>query len=145
MTDRPDLDIPTGPVLTANSWGRTVRLAFSAFRPVDEYIAEYLVLVSAEGLEVRSPVVTSVGGDDLPGYIAGLAEDFRGWPGVRRWRSLEDQLRVEATWNNGGHVVLRFHVRPSVYDAWQISVDITLEAGEQMKRLSQDLKAFLSK
>lgn len=57
-------NIPTGPVLTAHSWGRTVRLAFSAFRPVDEYIAEYLVLVSAEGLEVRSPVVTSIGGTD---------------------------------------------------------------------------------
>ena len=30
---------------------------------------------------------------------------IRGWSEVRRWRSLDNQLRIEATWANRGHVL----------------------------------------
>lgn len=109
MIDQPGDAAPTGPVLTARSWDRKVRLAFSDYRTMDDYVGEYLVFASAEGLQVRSPVVASLGGDDLPVFVKDLAERFRGWSGVRRWRSLEDQLNVEATWHDGGYVALRFH------------------------------------
>jgi hypothetical protein len=142
VTDQPGA--PTGPVLTARSFGRRVELAFSEYQPMDDYVGEYLVFASAEGLQVRSPVVTSLGGDNLSGFAYGLAQDFRGWPGPRRWRSLEDQLSIEATWHNRGHVNLRFGIRPSIYDSWTLSVDVQLEAGEEMQRFGEELQAFFT-
>ncbi|HET7531631.1 MAG TPA: DUF6228 family protein [Nocardioidaceae bacterium] len=88
---------------------------------MDDYVGEYLGSASAEGYRFGSPVVASLGGDDLPVFVKDLAERFRGWSGVRRWRSLEDQLNVEATWHEGGYVALRFHIRPSIYDKWTVS------------------------
>jgi uncharacterized protein DUF6228 len=73
-----------------------------------------------------------------------LADDFRGWDGTRSWRSLEDQLRIEATWQSGGHVRLLFHLTPSVDDKWTVSVAFTLEAGEELRTLSKDLAALMS-
>lgn len=143
MTDLPE-ETPTGPELTARRPERQVRLAFSDYQSRDDYVAEYLIKVRGEGLAAVVPVITSVGGDDLPRFVDNLSESFRGWAGVRRWRSLEDQLQIEATWLNGGHVVLRFHLRPSTYDMWTVSVDITLEAGEETKQLGVDLHVFFA-
>lgn len=129
MTDAADGGEATGPVLTARSWERRVELAFSDYRSMDDYIGEYLVRVNADGLTAMVPVIASVGGDDLSAFVDELSEDFRGWDGTRHWRSLEDQLQIEATWADGGHVRLRFRARPSIYDLWTVTVDVTLEAG----------------
>jgi hypothetical protein len=144
VTDEPEGARPTAPVLTDLSYGRRVQLAFSEYQLVDAYVGEYLVFVSAAGLDVRSPVLTSLGGDGLPDFIRGLADSFPGWSDTRRWRSLEDQLRLEATWQSGGHVALHFQVRPSVYDKWMLNVEFTLDAGEEMNLLSEDLRAFFN-
>jgi hypothetical protein len=109
---------------------------------MDDYISEYVVRVSADGLSAVVPVIASVGGDDLPGFVDELCGAFRGWEGARHWRSLESQLQIEATWVNGGHVQLRFRARPSIYDKWAVSVDFTLEVGEELQQLGADLRAF---
>ena len=57
MNDR--IDTPTDLVLRSTSWtGRDVRRLLTEFRAIEDDIAEYVVLVSADGLDVRSPVVT---------------------------------------------------------------------------------------
>lgn len=142
MTDESFAGAADGPVLTSRSWERQVELAFTSYQPTDDYVGEYVVRVTADGLSALVPVITSVGGDNLPGFIDGLCEAFRGWEGSQHWRSLEDQLRIEATWADGGHVRLRFRARPSVYDLWAVAACVTLEAGEEMRRLGADLRAF---
>lgn len=147
MTEKPETGGSAGPVLTAhhNLDERQVQLSFMAYQPMDNYVGEYLVTALAETMQVSVPVIASLGGDNLPGFIRGLTEDFKGWQGVQSWRSLEDQLRIDAEWRSGGHVVLGFHLTPSVYDKWKLSVDITLEAGEEMTNLSRDLEAFFAR
>ncbi len=57
---------------------------------------------------------------------------------------LEDQLRIDASWRSGGHVALVFHMTPTVYDKWSLSVEIALEAGEQLQHLAREFEAFMS-
>lgn len=133
-----------GPVITSRAGERQARLAFASYLPEDGYISEFTVTANADGLTATARVITPSGdGYGLPGFIRKLADDFREWEGVRSWRSLEDQLRVEATWRDGGHVSLRFHMTPSVYDNWTVSMNFTLEAGEELCRLGEDLASFM--
>jgi hypothetical protein len=129
-------------VLTAGD-GSEIRLVFSApQRPWSDEIVDYLVDVGGAGLEARA-VVTSLEGDSLADYFADLAEEFKGWSGIRQWRSLEDQLRVEARWGSRGHVTLTFRLRPKAYDVpWDLSIDVDVEAGAEMEALSVAVANF---
>lgn len=56
---------------------------------------------------------------------------------------LRTNLRVEAAWRDGGLVTLQLHMTPSVCDMWTVTMNFTLEAGEELRRLGEDLAAFL--
>jgi hypothetical protein len=63
--------------------------------------------------------VTTLDGDDLDGFIRGLAADWRGWDGDRAWISLEEHMSIVATHDDIGHVRLRVTLRRSLdLDAW---------------------------
>jgi hypothetical protein len=135
-----------GPTLSSTSWGTVVRLTFAEPRrpPEDDDMVEYLVKVEGDGLRVESPVLSLAGGDGLPTFLEDLASHFRGWSGARTWRSLEDQLRLEATWADGGHVNLRFRITPSIYETWEVAVSFTVEAGAEMEALASEMARFFS-
>ncbi|MFC8294780.1 DUF6228 family protein [Streptomyces sp. NPDC057242] len=45
-------------------------------------------------------------GDGLDTFLPLLTEDFRGWEGVRGWRSLERDPTISAEHRQGGYVHL---------------------------------------
>ncbi|MGW5307795.1 DUF6228 family protein [Streptomyces griseoluteus] len=49
-------------------------------------------------------------GDGLDAFLSSLAEDFRGWEGVRAWRSLERDLAISAEHRPGGYVHLTWGI-----------------------------------
>lgn len=80
-------------------------------------------------------------------WAADLAESYEGWDGVRGWESLEHDLRIDATHDRRGHVILRFVIRgPRDYDpsAWEASVMVTLDASEDMRSLVAELGDLIS-
>jgi hypothetical protein len=81
---------------------------------------------------------------DLPGFLQQLADDFRGWPGKRTWRN--NQLTIDATFRSGGHVELKWKLRPwtSQQAAWEASVTTWIEGGQQLAALASDVRAFLA-
>jgi hypothetical protein len=95
-------------------------------------------------LTVESPVLSLAGGDGLGAFLDHLANNFRGWTGTRMWRSIEEQLRIEATWADGGHVTLRFLITPSIYERWEVAVSFTVEAGAEMQTLASETTRFFS-
>lgn len=133
-----------GPVLTSRAWERAVNVAFQAFQSVDDYVSEFVVEVTADDLAARVPVLVAPGSRELPQFLGDLSDDFRGWDGIRSWQSLEDQLRVDATWLSGGHVALLLHITPSVYDKWTLTVEVTVEAGEELRGLARELEDFMT-
>lgn len=87
--------------------------------------------------------MTSLSGDALGEFLDGLAKNFAGRTGTRSWRSLEDQLRVEAEWGNRGQVTLLIRLRPRAYDPpWDPAITTVVEAGAEMQTLAREVATF---
>jgi uncharacterized protein DUF6228 len=67
-------------------------------------------------------------------------------PGFRGFRKVPNpQLTVQADHDPLGHVTLRLTLRQSWKpDAWEATVEVTVEAGEELGRLADDMAAFLA-
>lgn len=84
-------------------------------------------------------------GDGLDTFLASLAEDFRGWEGVRTWHSLCYDLTLSAEHRPGGHVQLTWGIRdraPS--EEWQFETTTVHAAGEDMRDLTAEIHAFIA-
>ena len=105
----------------------------------------FAVEAVAPGLRLELDQVEISSWDDvwLPDFFVGLAEGYRGWAGRKEWRV--NYLAVGATFHSGGHVALRWELRPwlSMADSWEASITTWVEAGEQMRRLAADLDGYL--
>jgi uncharacterized protein DUF6228 len=84
----------------------------------------------------------TTGFQDLASFFAALAEDWRGWDGVRTWESLEGDLRIDAR-HEYGHVHLGVTVRapgPGWGDnGWSATADLRLDPGEQLLQVTANL------
>lgn len=111
----------------------------------DEYGTGFSVELAADGMRACfGPVEVWVWDDvDLPAFVAGLADDFRGWTGQRTWWT--HHLSVNASYHSRGLVTLRWTLQPWLTgaDGWSASVTTWVEAGAQMGRLADDLCLFL--
>ncbi len=75
-------------------------------------------------------------------YFEGLADQWRGWDGVKAYDSLEGDLRLEAT--HDGHVHLRVRLRNYIDPTdWIVEGEVTIDAGEELSRIVSDLRAAL--
>ena len=121
--------------------------------PTDPYGDGYVRTADAEirayGVTARTTATFSVesGRVDLAGFFAGLAADWRGWNGVRRWQALEHEMEVEA-WHDGrANVMLAVTMRRPEHtyadDAWSARVVFTIEAGEELTTLPRDIISLL--
>jgi len=98
------------------------------------------------GLEARQVVYQhyASGFDDLIDFFAGLEHEWRGWDGAKAFRSLENDLLLEAS--HDGHVWLVVQLRPSPIDAgWSATATIRLDPGEQLSQLVANLRGSLSR
>ena len=141
-----DADDDQAVELISNDRDTWVRL----WNRVDDQWAAHVVRICVEvGADdmsaVAHGVALAVRGDTLTSFLDHLAEHFTGWEGTVSWPGLEPGLKIEATHNTGGHVVLTFTIGPTLYEAtWSASVQIAVEAGEQLRRLTADLSRFLN-
>lgn len=117
----------------------------AAERPWNDEVLDFRCEISDVGVSATTAIRT-LDGDALASWAAELAESYPGWDGVRSWKSQEHDLRIDAMHDRRGHVSLRFVVRgPRGYesDAWEASVGVTLDAGEDMRHLAAELASFL--
>ncbi|GIG09034.1 DUF6228 family protein [Catellatospora coxensis] len=113
----------------------------------DGYVARVHVEIHDSGLRAETEAALSVppdGGEwDLVAYVQGLADGWQGWSGPRTWRSLDDDLRLDAVHDGRGRVTLGVTLRPKRDEGWQARIVLVVEAGEQLDRLAQDLRSHL--
>lgn len=108
-------------------------------------MVEYTVRLSGNGLVAEVLVLShDTAGTGLPAFLKQLGEDFRGWGGTRTWVNPDRDLGVEATWSSSGHVDLRWWITPSLYDNWNASVVVQVEAGAEMSALAGELSSFFA-
>ncbi len=137
--------VEDGLEITAEQGGGCVLLR-AAERPWNDEVLDFLCEIGDAGVRATTAIRT-LDGDGLTSWTTDLAQSYQGWEGVRSWRSLEHDLRIDASHDGRGHVSLRFVVRgPRGYepDAWEASVCVNLDAGEDMRRLAAEIAAFLA-
>lgn len=81
---------------------------------------------------------------DLIDFFDGMTSDWRGWKGSRVYESLEHDLRIEGT-HDGRHVRLAITLwQSSQPDGWRTSAVITVDPGEQLSRVAEEVRSLLS-
>lgn len=100
----------------------------------NSYRAELSVL----DLKAVARVYQLGGGDELDAFFGALAEEWRGWSGERHWTSLEQDLRLAATFQRTGHIHLE--VRLATID-WSAQTTLILESG-QLNRIAGQARAL---
>jgi hypothetical protein len=132
---------PVGAVEIGSSAGHLRLSADPDDRALDYLVAD----LADDGLAATKRVYAhyASGWRDLAGFFAGLAADWRGWPGTREWASLEADLKIEAR-HEYGHIQLHVTLTQDRADwgnqGWQASADLTLEPGEQLSRVADELR-----
>lgn len=132
--------------IVADADGARVRL-LAPQRPFADEFLDFRVELRDLGLNAATGVRT-IGGDGLVSWTRMLADSFAGWDGEQSWESLERDARIHARHDGRGHVTLRFVIRgPRVYDeaAWEASVSVNLDAGEDMSGLAREIEAFVER
>lgn len=106
--------------------------------PPQTLVAELRVDSLAATLTVGSHYAT--GFSDLAALFAAMETDWRGWEGVRKWTSLENELTIEA--HHDGHIRLTIVLRDVYPWTWTASAHLTLDPGEQLSAAAADLQAL---
>ncbi|MCA1843463.1 MAG: DUF6228 family protein, partial [Actinobacteria bacterium] len=106
---------------------------------------DFVAEVHGPGLDAASPVRSAEGALGLVTFVRSLAIDWRGWEGVRRWEAIEHQLAIDAEHDPLGHVNLRVTLRGSWKpDAWEATVEVQVEAGEELGQLADEVGTFVT-
>jgi hypothetical protein len=94
----------------------------------------------AASLVASSRIMANYGSGfgDLADFFAGLADAWRGWAGVRVWKSVDSTLHITA--KHDGHVQLVIELRGDPYATWIASTSITIEPGEELSRAAAGLR-----
>lgn len=117
----------------------------------DGYVYKIAVELHDDGMTAATIADVDGGVADLAmtlaGFVEGLAAEWRGWDGIRTWRSMGRELAVDARHDGRGQVSLGVRLRAGGLDrddtAWSARTVFVLEAGEEMTRLAADLTHFL--
>lgn len=113
--------------------------------------SECVVRLVLEGLDATSKFWQDDGyplgigpygsGIGLATFIRDLAENWRGWQGVKSWSDFERTLSIQAEHDGLGHVTLSFEMRSSAFDGWRASGPLPVEAGA-LDRLAAATERF---
>jgi len=78
----------------------------------------------------------------LDSFFSGLANDWRGWEGVREWATYERGLALACAHDRLGHVRVSVELREYSGHRWLVRGDVVVDAG-QLDQLARDLAAFV--
>jgi Family of unknown function (DUF6228) len=123
--------------------------------PVDTdggYVYEVGVELSAKDVAARATLDIAsppAGHDvDLVEFVQSMADDWRGWAGARRWRSLEGRMQIDATHDGAGHVSLNVTLAGPIAtpldESWSVHIVIVVDAGEQMSNIATALRGMFA-
>ena len=94
---------------------------------------------------VVQPHYVDEGYSDLVRFLDELEEQWRGWDGVRRWKSLEGEFSLAAR-HTGSHVVLRAELSNTGFNGtaeWTARLEVALGAGEDLTSAASAVRGAL--
>ncbi len=143
MGEQPAAPLPGNQVTLGHPAQRVVLDRFTAPSRADPYAGgTFVVTLSATGLSVVRTVFV-YRHSALGAYFSELADEWRGWLGTKVWESPENDLTINATSDAGRHARLRFVVRNGPLYDWTASVDVEVDAGEEMAGIARDVELLM--
>jgi hypothetical protein len=126
-----------GFVLASRDPGSTFRIRWDG----DE---RWVVVLVGPGLRARRRVYAYCPHGDFRHVFDEMASQWRGWPGEKRWSSLEGEIRLACTHDGLGHIEIRIDLEtePRAPSNWRAMGTILVEAG-QLDRLARMAARFL--
>jgi hypothetical protein len=127
----------------------TARLAFGPpYDPHgDGYIRRFDVELTDAGLTATTTTTIGVFGSvELDAFLYGLADEWRGWDGVRSWRSMEGELLIDATHDRTRRVSLDVTVQPPQTlgaPSWSARCLFEVEPGAQLVEIANQIATLL--
>lgn len=132
-------------------------------RPHSDELTLFAVTIHAHGLDAAATVeslsgdfgvrpdvqtqrgeVTEFDGAHLSGFLRELGQVSKPWEGARHWRSLADELRIEATCDSLGHVTLVVTLTPRPWaPSWSASATFTYALGDLL-RLADGMESWFT-
>lgn len=107
-------------------------------------VLEYFtVTISAEAVNA-SRRVYAWGAEGLVRLFAEMAAEWRGWDGTKEWSAVEGDFALSATHNRLGVIVLRASLWRHEPLEWTASVDLALDAGEQLSAAAAGVRGFFA-
>ena len=140
-----DLDDAAPQVIITSYENAAAQVRLHDRRLLGEYETTFAVGLHADGLNARvgEVSVTTWDGGGLPGFLEGLAADFRGWAGTRSWAA--GHFTLTAAFHSGGHVELCWAIQPGISrSGWKACLTTWIEGGEQMSEVAAAVRTFLS-
>ncbi len=139
-----DYDDSGRPLVRIGAPGPARLLLLEPTRPFeDEPTLDFLVRACGPWGTVETSVQTW-DGDGVGTFLASLAEDFRGWDGVRTWHSLCYDLTLSAV-HSGSHVELTWGIHdraPS--EQWHFEITTVHAAGEDMRNFAAEIDTLIA-
>ena len=75
-------------------------------------------------------------------YFADLADNWRGWSGIKQWSSLEGEFKISSESDALGHIAMEITLES--YGEWKAQITAVFDAG-QLNDISSKIKSFFSK
>ena len=131
-------------VITLGHGDETVRLGAAVVPDVADPYAGGSFEIELRGAGMTATRTVFVyASSGLASFFIELAEAWRGWEGSEVWESPEHDLTIEATFRHGGHDHLRFTARNGPMPTWRASVEVDVEAGEEMTQVAREVARLL--
>jgi hypothetical protein len=113
----------------------------------DGEIWSVLATIHVPGVHAEKRVATHYAThfDELIGYVADLAEGWRGWSGTKSYLSLERDLALSAVHDGTAHVRLSITLKgPTLPEVWTVTATVVTDPGAQMLEAAEAASVVLA-
>ena len=124
--------------------GASIELTRKEWGPEEEVANYYFACIRASGFETGAEVYAfDPKNEGLPKFFAELANDWRGWDGVRHWSSLEGEFEIDCEHDRLGNIstVARLHKNRYHGVGWTGEIRFEIAAG-QLDEIAKELTRF---
>ena len=95
-------------------------------------------------LATASSAVWEYGRGGLAPFFRDLSVMWRGWDGVKKYSSLEGELKLECHHDGRGLVICAVSLGSENSPPWRLAAEISFGAGAHLERMAGELEAVFS-
>jgi hypothetical protein len=120
-----------------------VRIVFEdPCRDAKGWLESFRVSLASPGFSATARIENPPYGRPPSDLFEDLAQNWKGWAGEKKWRSMEDELTLIAVRDSVGHIFLTAKIHSNEIPAvWSAKATVMIDAG-QLEQISRTFLRF---